>query len=586
MFGYLQKVGRALMIPVAVLPAAAILMGIGYWVDPHGWGSNSMLAALLIKSGGAIIDNMSMLFAVGVAFGMSKDKNGSAALTGLVGFMVVTTLLSPGSVALLQKINIDLVDVEFGKINNQFIGILVGIIASELYNRYSAVQLHKALSFFSGKRLVPIIMSFAMILLSFILLYVWPIIFTGLVHFGETMTGLGPLGAGIFGFFNRLLIPFGLHHALNSVFWFDVAGINDIPNFLAGAQTITDKGKEIKGVVGMYQAGFFPIMMFGLLGAALAFIKTAKPENRNRVMGVMMAAGFASFFTGVTEPLEFSFMFLAPQLYVLHALFTGISLFIAAKMHWIAGFGFSAGLVDFVLSSRNPLAIRWFMLVPQGIAFFALYYFSFTALIKIFKLKTPGREDDEEESVVVVSKNHKEIAEKLLPLLGGKANIKTIDNCVTRLRLELVDTKIIEKDELNKIVPGVLVMDKTNVQIVIGTQVEFIATAFAQIVGMPHTSSVSTASNSSVSSNSEKIKPGSHAELAAALLPLLGGKENIVSVDNCITRLRLDVKDSSIVNKDEITKIASGIITPSKKAVQVIIGTEVEFVADEFRKLV
>ena len=252
MFGYMQKVGRALMVPVAILPAAAILMGIGYWIDPTGWGANNMLAALFIKSGAAIIDHMSLLFAVGVAFGMSKDKNGAAALTGLVGFMVVTTLLSPGFVSMLQGIKPDDVPSAFSKINNQFIGIMVGIIGAELYNRFSGVQLHKALSFFSGKRLVPILMSFAMILVSFILLFVWPVIYNNLVSFGETFNNLGATGAGIYGFFNRLLIPFGLHHALNSVFWFDVAGINDIPNFLGGEATIKKfaaAGKTAKGAL-------------------------------------------------------------------------------------------------------------------------------------------------------------------------------------------------------------------------------------------------------------------------------------------------------------------------------------------------
>ncbi len=590
MFGYLQKIGRALMIPVSILPAAAILMGIGYWVDPVGWGSENMFAALLIKSGGAIIDNMSLLFAVGVAFGMSKDKSGSAALTGLVGFMVVTTLLSPSVVAMLTNTELADVPVAFGKIENQFIGILVGAIGASLYNKFHTVQLHKALSFFSGKRLVPIIMSFVMILLSFVLLYVWPIIFSGLVHFGEAIQGRGALGAGIFGFSNRLLIPFGLHHALNSVFWFDVAGINDIPNFLAGAQTISTfaaEGKTAIGTVGMYQAGFFPIMMGGLLGGALAFVKTARPENREKIASVMIAAGFASFFTGVTEPLEFSFMFLAPPLYLLHALFSGLSLYIAAKMEWMAGFGFSAGLVDLVLSTRNPLAVKWFMLILQGALFFALYYFSFTFIIRKFNLKTPGREDVDKDVVHVISKDHKKIASKILSFLGGKENITSIDNCVTRLRLELVDCSKINEEELNKIVPGVLVLGATSVQVVIGLQVEYIADALTLFVTGKQGTAVESMDISTVSNSpSEKIELGSHAAVAAAILPLLGGKENIVSIDNCITRLRLDVKDSSVIDKDELNKIVSGVLVPSKKAVQVIIGTEVEFVAEEFRKLV
>ncbi len=567
MFSYLQKIGRSLMIPVAVLPAAAILMGIGYWVDPSGWGANSVLAALLIKSGAAIIDHMPILFAIGVAFGMSKDKSGNAALTGLVGFLVVTTLLSPGVVAMLT--NAQEVSPAFGKINNQFIGILVGVIGAELYNRFSAIQLPKAFSFFSGKRLVPIIMSFVMIAVSFVLLFIWPVIFGGLVTFGTFVQGLGSAGAGIFGFANRLLIPFGLHHALNSVFWFDVAGINDIPNFLAGAGST----EAVAGVTGMYQAGFFPIMMFGLIGAAVAFIRTAKPENKEKVKSIMIAAGFASFFTGVTEPLEFAFMFVAPPLYALHAIFTGISMFISANMQWMSGFGFSAGLVDFVLSAKNPLAVQWFMLIVQGIFFFALYYFSFTFLIKKFNMRTPGREEAENEELVVADGPSLEMAQAILPLLGGKDNIITVDNCVTRLRLELKDSSLVQEDILNKIVHGTLVIDKKSVQVVVGTQVEFVADALQKLLK----GAVSLASN---------ILINSHGELAAAILPLLGGKKNIVSVDNCITRLRLEVKDSSIVKSNDLKKITSGVIIPSKKTVQVIIGTEVEFVAEEFKVLV
>ncbi|MDF5554864.1 PTS transporter subunit EIIC, partial [Vibrio parahaemolyticus] len=227
--GYFQKVGKALMVPVATLPAAAILMGIGYWIDPNGWGANSALAAFLIKAGAAIIDNMSVLFAVGVAYGMSKDKDGAAALSGFVGFLVVTTLLAPGAVSQIQGIDPSEVPAAFGKINNQFVGILVGIVSAELYNRFSHVELHKALAFFSGKRLVPILTSFAGIVIAFILMYVWPSVYGGLVSFGESIQGMGEAGAGVYAFFTRLLIPVGLHHALNSVFWFDVAGINDIP---------------------------------------------------------------------------------------------------------------------------------------------------------------------------------------------------------------------------------------------------------------------------------------------------------------------------------------------------------------------
>ncbi|MDD9173284.1 PTS glucose transporter subunit IIBC [Aliivibrio finisterrensis] len=474
--GYFQKVGKALMVPVATLPAAAILMGIGYWIDPVAWGGNSALAAFLIKAGAAIIDNMSVLFAVGVAYGMSKDKDGAAALSGFVGFLVVTTLLSPGAVAQIQGIDPSAVPAAFSKINNQFVGILVGIVSAEIYNRFSTVELHKALAFFSGKRLVPILTSFAGILIAFILMYIWPSIYGGLVHFGESIQGMGSVGAGIYAFFNRLLIPVGLHHALNSVFWFDVAGINDIPNFLGGAKSIAE-GTATVGVTGMYQAGFFPIMMFGLPGAALAIYHTAKIENKEKVAGIMIAAGFASFFTGVTEPLEFSFMFLAPGLYVLHAALTGISVFIAASMQWIAGFGFSAGLVDMVLSTRNPLAVNWYMLIIQGIVFFAVYYFVFRAVIVKFNLKTPGREDDdEEESSVRGSKETGELAKQYLKALGGHENLENIDACITRLRLTLKDTSVISEKQLKALgAMGVVKLGSNNVQVILGPLAEIVA---------------------------------------------------------------------------------------------------------------
>lgn len=483
MFSYLQKIGKALMVPVAVLPAAAILLGLGYWIDPVGWGGESVLAAFFIKSGGAIIDNMPILFAIGVAFGMSKDKNGSAALAGLVSFLVVTTLLSPGAVGMIKGIPANEVPAGFAKINNQFTGILCGVISSALYNKFSEVELPKFLSFFSGKRLVPIISSFVMMLVSFILMYIWPAVYSGLVSFGEGISKLGPVGAGIYGFFNRLLIPVGLHHALNSVFWFDVAGINDIPNFLGGAKSIAE-GTAVIGKTGMYQAGFFPIMMFGLLGACLAFVKTAKPENRAKISSIMLAAGFASFFTGVTEPIEFAFMFVAPGLYLLHAILTGISVFIAASMHWMAGFGFSAGFIDLVLSTRNPLAQGWYMLIIQGFVFFVIYYVVFKYAIEKFNLKTPGREDDDTAEVTETVKitSNTELATALLPLLGGKANIVNIDNCTTRLRLDVVDSSVVKDGEIKKLVPGVLKPSKTAVQVIVGPEVEFVATELKKLV--------------------------------------------------------------------------------------------------------
>ena len=484
--GYLQKVGRALMVPVATLPAAAILMGVGYWIDPVGWGGDNALAAFFIKSGSAIIDNMSVLFAIGVAYGMSKDKDGAAALTGFVGFLVLTTLCSPAAVSMIQKIPADQVPAAFGKISNQFVGILVGIISAELYNRFSSVELPKALSFFSGRRLVPILTSFVMIIVAFIMMYIWPVIFDGLVNFGEHIQKLGSTGAGIYAFFNRLLIPVGLHHALNSVFWFDVAGINDIPNFLGGAQSI-ESGKAVVGITGRYQAGFFPIMMFGLPGAALAIYHCARPENKAKVLGIMMAGAFAAFFTGITEPLEFSFMFVAPVLYVIHAVLTGISVFIAASMHWIAGFGFSAGLVDMVLSSRNPLATQWWMLIPQGLVFFAIYYVVFRFVITKFNLMTPGRElavagsEADGQDLNVSSDKEQDVsalARQYIAAIGGSDNLTGIDACITRLRLSVKDSSLVNEGLAKRLgASGVIRLNKTSVQIIVGFVAEKIANA-------------------------------------------------------------------------------------------------------------
>ncbi len=474
------------MVPVATLPAAAILMGVGYWIDPVGWGGDNALAAFFIKSGSAIIDNMSVLFAIGVAYGMSKDKDGAAALTGFVGFLVLTTLCSPAAVSMIQKIPADQVPAAFGKISNQFVGIMVGIISAELYNRFSSVELPKALSFFSGRRLVPILTSFVMIVVAFILMYIWPVIFDGLVNFGEHIQKLGSVGAGVYAFFNRLLIPVGLHHALNSVFWFDVAGINDIPNFLGGAQSI-EAGKAVVGITGRYQAGFFPIMMFGLPGAALAIYHCARPENKAKVLGIMMAGAFAAFFTGITEPLEFSFMFVAPVLYVIHAVLTGISVFIAASMQWIAGFGFSAGLVDMVLSSRNPLAVHWYMLILQGLAFFVIYYVVFRFTITKFNLMTPGRElavagsEADGQDVNVSGAGTEDVsglARQYIAAVGGSDNLTGIDACITRLRLNVKDSSLVNEALAKRLgASGVIRLNKTSVQIIVGFVAEKIANA-------------------------------------------------------------------------------------------------------------
>lgn len=458
------------MLPVAVLPAAAILMGIGYWIDPTGWGSGNVLAAFLIKAGASIIDHIPILFAVGVAFGMAKEKDGSAAISGLVAFLVVTTMLSTDTVALLQSVDPATVDIAFNKIDNAFIGILSGLIAAAMFNRFSHVKLPDFLAFFSGKRLVPIVSAVIMLFVSALLFYIWPIVFGALVSFGEGISGLGAAGAGLYGFFNRLLIPTGLHHALNTVFWFDTIGINDIGKFWDGS--------GVKGITGMYQAGFFPIMMFGLPAAGLAMYHTAKTTRKKQVASLVMAAGFTSFFTGVTEPLEFSFMFLAPVLYFVHAVLTGLSMFIAATFQWTAGFGFSAGFIDYVLTLRLPLANLPLMLVLQGLVFAIIYYYVFKFLILKFDIKTLGREEDEDELSTTASldSSFSKLAAEIYAGLGGTANVSSIEHCATRLRVEVAHMEKVDQKRIkNTGVYGINIVGPNSIQVIVGANVQFVA---------------------------------------------------------------------------------------------------------------
>lgn len=478
MKAYMQRMGRSLMLPVAVLPAASLLVGIANWIV--GTIGASPATTFLMNGGLAILNNLALLFAVGLALGMSKDKDGSAALAGLVAYLVPKTVLAPASIQAIKGFK-DIAEVNpaFNSMdNNVFVGIVAGLVAAAMYNRFSGVKLPMALSFFSGKRLVPIMSAISMLAISAVLFFFWLVVYNGLVAFGKGISSLGFVGAGLYGFFNRLLIPTGLHHALNSVFWFDVAGINDIGNFLAGQQAL-DTGKAIVGQTGMYQAGFFPVMMFGLPAGAFAIYQCARPEKKKVTASLMLAAGFAAFFTGVTEPLEFSFMFVAWPLYVLHAVFTGISLAFAAFMHWTAGFAFSAGFVDFFLSLKNPVANHPMMLVVQGLVFAAIYYFGFRFAITKFNLMTPGREEgDGEETPDVAEGDNKfaSLARRIYDGLGADANVTSIDNCTTRLRLTVKDTGKVDQAKIKATgVPGVKVIDDTNIQVIVGTEVQFVA---------------------------------------------------------------------------------------------------------------
>ena len=481
MMKFFQRLGKSLMLPVACLPVAAILLGIGYWIDPTGWGANSIIAAFLIKAGGAIIDKMGILFAIGVAVGMSDDGEGTSALAALVSWLMVQNLLNPETVAMFQKIEVSAVDPAFGRIENQFIGIMCGLIGASCYNRFKKTRLPDAFSFFSGKRCVAIVTAGCTLIASLVLYFLWPVIYTALVAFGTAIISTGPIGAGIYAFFNRLLIPTGLHHALNSVFWFDIAGIDDIAKFWGA------KPGGILGQTGMYMTGFFPVMMFGMPAAALAMYHTAKPEKKKGAYGLLLSAGFAAFFTGVTEPLEFAFMFLAPGLYLVHAVIAGVVTAVCALLPVRSGFNFSAGFIDWFLSFKAPMAQNPLYIIPIGLAVAVLYYVIFRIVIVKFNLKTPGREDDDdiEEPVIAVpgKDEFSAMAEIILEGLGGKDNIAVLDNCITRLRIDLRDSSLVNEKKIKSAgISGIIRPGKSSIQIIVGTKVQFVADAMKKLV--------------------------------------------------------------------------------------------------------
>lgn len=492
---YLQKLGKALMLPVACLPICGILMGIGYYLCPSTMqggeveGILQQIGFLLVKAGGALIDNMAILFVIGVGVGLSEDHDGTGGLAALASWLMITSLLSTGVVTtLMPSIAEDQqTTLAFSKIANPFIGILSGIIGSTCYNKFKGTQLPDWLSFFSGKRCVTIIAGVVAIITSVILLFVWPVLFGGLVAIGNGIAGMGAIGAGIYAFLNRLLIPTGLHQVLNTIAWFQIGEFTnaagtvfhgDINRFYAG-----------DGTAGMFMSGFFPIMMFGLPGAALAMYFAAPKERRPMVGGMLLSVAVTAFLTGVTEPLEFLFMFLAPLLYLLHALLTGISLFVATLLGIHAGFSFSAGAIDYALMYNLPAASQnvWMLLV-MGVVFFAIYFVVFSLVIRMFNLKTPGREDKEDEIVTEEANSNTEeglnqLATNYIAAVGGTDNLKAIDACITRLRLTVADSARVNDTMCKRLgASGVVKLNKQTIQVIVGAKAESIGDAMKKVV--------------------------------------------------------------------------------------------------------
>ncbi|MBU3089555.1 N-acetylglucosamine-specific PTS transporter subunit IIBC [Clostridium gasigenes] len=455
--GYLQRIGKSLMLPIAALPVAGLMLRLGQ--------GDLLNIAWLAAAGGALFDNLPLIFAIGVAVGLSDDDNGAAALAGAIGYLVLTKVSSSIWEA---RFGVDVAKtLKFDTLG----GIITGIVAGHTYNKFKNVKLPEILGFFGGRRLVPIMTSFFMIILAGIFGYIWQPIQEAITSFGMWMVGLGAVGSGLFGFFNRLLIPMGLHHVLNSIFWFTIGDFGgksgDLNRFFVGDPT-----------AGIYMGGFFPVMMFGMASVALAIVVCAKKEKRTATIGLLSSLALTAFLTGITEPIEFLFIFLSPLLLIAHALITGLSMFITTSLGVLHGFTFSAGALDYVMNFG--IATKPILIIPIGLAIGALYFVVFVFLIKRFDIPTPGRENDDDEFMenVVVTGDMAELAKSYIEYLGGKDNIVSVDNCITRLRLEVKDNTIVKDAKLRALgARGVVRPSKKNVQIIVGTNVQFLADA-------------------------------------------------------------------------------------------------------------
>ncbi|MDO4888203.1 MAG: PTS transporter subunit EIIC [Actinomycetaceae bacterium] len=602
MVGKLQRFARALIGPIAVLPVAALLVGIGNWMNSTDWGRERIASEIFQESGLVVLDNLGYIFAISLAYGLSRESNGAAPLSGFLSFQTLISLFDEQAVARFRGVDLDrlerlrLTDSAHPEVlewtregwgaigpNNVLFGIVSGLLAAWCYNRFYRVRLPDFLALFSGRRLVPIAATLASILLAGLLYPVWPSVYSALFNLGHRIEDFGALGAGLYGFFNRILVPTGMHHAFNQIFWFDVVGINDVEDFLGGAKTVERAGQAldasscpgawsdgvctVKGEVGRYQAGFFPITMLGLSGGALAIYLTAERSRRKFVGSTMAAGALASFFTGVSEPLEFSFMFVAPFLYFVHAVLTGVSLAIAASMGWTAGFGFSAGFVDFILSVRNPLANDPLMLLVMGFAFFVVYFVVFYSLIKVFDIPTPGRREEEGDSSqggVVPSDGRGEGdgAKKA----GSGDGVRTGDGAWAGEGGRTGDrARADEGGPASKADPA---SDGS-------------PDSRADVGGQAGDIQVGAKSQADAGVPGREDSGGTPA-LARQVVAGLGGADNIETFEHCATRLRVTVKDGQAVSEQDIKEAdVIGVVRPGRNAVQVVIGPQVQTVYDE-----
>ncbi len=560
-FAGIQQLGRALMLPIAVLPVAGLLLRLGQ--------EDLLNISVMAQAGNTIFQNLALIFAIGVAVGFAKDNNGTAGLAGAIGYLVLTAVLkaSPDWQLLMAKHLQDggyelasssikwFVQMKDGKPvapdMSVLAGILSGVVAGLLYNRYKDIKLPSYLAFFGGKRFVPIVTGFSLLLAGVVLGFIWSPVQQAIDVLGHWLLGAGSLGLFLYGVLNRLLIVTGLHHILNSLVWFVFGSFTDPTGKVAAG----DLWRFFAGdpTAGRFMAGFFPVMMFGLPAACLAMYRNALPGNRKAVAGILLSMALTAFLTGVTEPVEFAFMFLAPALYAIHAVLTGVSMAVMHLLDVRLGFTFSAGLFDYVLSFQKGHNGWW--LLPVGAVYFALYYVVFDFFIRHFDLKTLGREEGEVVAAVSTDKGS-DRARGFVTALGGAANLTSVDACTTRLRLTVVNDALLDSAALKALGSRGMIKPATGVvQIVLGPEADSVADEIRGVLGGLAGATAGVAESRATDASEQVDVAGWYAAL--------GGEANVRTVEAVAhSRLRVELNDPASVNEPALRTLGALAVQP------------------------
>ena len=547
----LQRLGRALMLPIAILPIAGLLVRLG--------DADLLNIAIIHDAGNTIFANLALIFAIGIAVGFARDNNGTAGLAGAIGYLVLVSTLK----VLDASINMGMLA-----------GIVSGLMAGGLYNRFKDIKLPEYLAFFGGRRFVPIVTGFTAVGLGVVFGLIWPPIQNGINSLGVLLLESGSIGAFIFGVLNRLLIITGLHHILNNMAWFVFGSFtNEAGQVVTGDLTRYFAG-DPKG--GQFMTGMFPVMMFGLPAACLAMYRNALPERRKLMGGIFLSLALTAFLTGVTEPIEFAFMFLAPLLYMLHALLTGLSMAITNLLNIHLGFTFSGGAIDMLLGWGKPT--NGWMIFPIGVVYFAVYYAVFDYCIRRFKLKTPGREDNPVAETADLTGQQR--ANAYIQALGGPDNLITVGACTTRLRLELADRSKAQDDALRALgAMGVMRPGRAgSLQVVVGPTADSMADEIRSTLSqLNHQPAVATA-QAVEEERVHKMEPG----LAQQWLTVLGGRDNVLQVE-CValTRLRIKLANEDLLSEDLLDALGSqGISQHADGVWHVVVGKQAQVLSE------